>query len=449
MARCSFCGKSAEEAGHLVSGPRPDVAICGECLELARQVAAEATDFIGGDLVVTGAGELVTNAPGGDDLLGVIPEAAVAIRRGRVTWVGPESDLPARYRELPGFDCEGRAVLPGFVDAHTHLVFAGQRAAEFGRRLRGESYEAILAGGGGIGATVAATRAAEPDELLRISMERAGRMLAAGTTTVEVKSGYGLEVATEVRLLETALELGRRLPLDVVTTFLGAHAVPPEYRADREGYLRLIEEEILPACAPLAAYCDVFCDRGAFAVDEARRILSAGNRHGLRPRLHANQLGHTGGAELAAEVGAVSADHLDHLTAEQAELLRQAGCVAVLLPAASLSLRAPQAPGRLLWEAGITVALATDCNPGTSYVESMQLVVALACLEMGLTAEEAIWSATRGGALALEDGDKGWVGIGAAGDLVVLDADSYLHVPYRPGANLAWRVIKDGDVVVG
>ncbi len=399
------------------------------------------------DLLVTGIGELATNAPRSPDLVGVVHEAAVAVRAGRVAWAGTAGDLPAEHAGLPRFDVGGRAVVPGFVDAHTHLVFAGDRSDEFCRRLRGEAYEEILASGGGIHSTVAATREASFDDLVAAAAERAWRLLRQGTTTVEVKSGYGLDTATEVKILEVARAVGERVPVDVVPTFLGAH-VPARGMA-REDYLDLVTGEMLAACAPLARYCDVFCDRGAFSVDESRRVLRAGREKGLRPRIHAEQLARTGGAWLAAEVGAASADHLDHATAEDAAALRQAAVVAVLLPAASFSMRAPQAPARMLWDAGVTVALATDCNPGTSYVESMPFVVALACLEMGLTPEEALWAATRGGALALDEPDKGWVIEGAVADLAVLDAPSYRHLPYRPGSDLVWAVVKDGGVVVG
>jgi imidazolonepropionase len=399
------------------------------------------------DLLLTGIGELATNRPRSPDLVGVIHDAVVAVRAGRVAWAGPAADLPAGLGELPRLDAGGRAVVPGFVDAHTHLVFAGDRSGEFCRRLRGEAYEEILASGGGIHSTVAATRAASLEDLAVSACERAWRLLRQGTTTVEIKSGYGLDTETEVKILEAAREVGERVPLDVVPTFLGAHVVAQG--RGREEYLSLVTGEMLAACAPLARYCDVFCDRGAFSVDEARRVLRAGRERGLRSRLHAEQLDRTGGAWLAAEVGAASADHLDHATPEDAAALRQAAVVAVLLPAASFSLRAPQAPGRMLWDAGVTVALATDCNPGTSYVESMPFVIALACLEMGLTPEEALWAATRGGALALDEPDKGWVVEGAVADLAILDAPSYRHLPYRPGGDLVWAVVKDGAVVVG
>ncbi len=400
------------------------------------------------DLLLTGIGELVTNDPERDGLLGVATEAAVAIKGGRVAWVGAESDLLKEFRQLPEVDCAGRAVIPGFVDSHTHLVFGGDRADEFARRLRGESYEEILASGGGIHSTVTATRAAKANELLNPAVHRAKRMLGTGTTTVEVKSGYGLDVETELRMLATAAAITEYVPIDVVPTFLGAHVVPAEHREDRDSYVRLIVKEMLPAAADLAVFCDVFCDDGAFTVDEARQILTAAAGHGLAPRLHANQLGHSGGAALAAEIGAVSADHLDHLTDADIAGLLAAGTVAVLFPTVSLSLSLDPPPARRLWDAGVPVAVATDCNPGTSYVENMQLVIALATLTAGLTPEEALWAATRGGARALQLKDKGWIKPGSAADLVMLEADSYLEIPYRPGTDLVRMVIKGGEAVV-
>jgi imidazolonepropionase len=398
-----------------------------------------------GDLLITGIGELVTNRPGADDLVGVIRDAAVAINRGSVVWVGPEAELPGAHRELPGLDAEGRAALPGFVDSHTHMVFAGDRSDEFARRLRGETYAEILAAGGGIHSTVEATRAASTDELQAGASALAMRLLHNGTTTVEIKSGYGLDVSTEVRLLEVANRVGEETPLDVITTFLGAHVVARGM--ERSQYLDLVIDEMLPVCAPLSRYCDVFCDEEAFSVDETRTILRAAAGHGLGARIHAEQLVHTGATRLAAEVGAASADHLDHATREDAALLQKAGTVAVLLPGVSFSMRTPHPPARMLWDSGVTVALATDCNPGSSYVENMPLVAALAALEMGLTPEEATWAATRGGALALEQSDRGWLGDGAIGDLVLLDAPSHLHLAYRPGADLVWRVVKGGTLI--
>jgi imidazolonepropionase len=399
------------------------------------------------DLVLTGLGELVTNRPQPWDRLGLLHQAAVAVRGGRVAWVGPEDELPSEFRELTAVDAGGRGALPGFVDAHTHLVFAGDRSGEFGRRLRGETYEEILAAGGGIHATVQATRAAGTGDLVGGAVARVERMLGWGTTTVEIKSGYGLDTATEVRLLEAARAVGKRTPISVAATFMGGHVV--DRGVDRAEYVDLVIEEMLPACTPLARACDVFCDAGAFTVEESARILEAGRQAGLRPKIHAEQLTHSGGARLAARVGALSADHLEHATADDAAALRRAGTVAVLLPGIALSMRSIRPPGRMLWDAGVTVALATDCNPGSGYIESMPLVVALACLEMDLTPEEAVWAATRGGALALGERRLGILEPGAAADLLILDAPSYLHLPYRPGSNLTWKVIKGGEVVVG
>lgn len=398
-----------------------------------------------GHWLLTGIGRLITNSSGIPGELGVVEEAAIGIADGTVAWVGPASTVPPHLREVESFDVEGRAVIPGYVDSHTHLVFAGDRSDEFARRLRGESYEAILAAGGGIHATVAATRQATLPDLVAGAAARGRRMLLSGTTTVEVKSGYGLDPMTEVRMLAAARAVAEATGLTVIPTFLGAHV--PARGVERPEYVELLLREMLPAAAGHALFCDVFCDRGAFTVDDARRILAAAAGLGLGVRIHAEQLTHTGAAVLAAEIGAASADHLDHATAEDAAALAAAGVVATLLPAASFSMLAPQAPGRMLWDAGVTVALATDCNPGTSNVESMSLVVALACLEMGLTPEEALWAATRGGALSLRMEDRGWIVPGAVADLVVLDAPSHLHIPYRPGTELAWKVVKAGKVV--
>jgi imidazolonepropionase len=274
-------------------------------------------------------------------------------------------------------------------------------------------------------------------------------MIAAGTTTVEIKSGYGLDLDTELVLLRVARKIGTELPVSVKTTFLGAHALPPEFRSDRAGYVDLVIEEMLPAAAPLADYCDVFVEKGAFSVDEARRIFAAAEGLGMGARVHADQLTHSGGAALAAEIGAVSSDHLDHVTEEDATALADAGVVAVLVPGASYIMRSPQAPGPMLIEHGLTIALATDCNPGTSYFESMGPVISLAVVQMGLTTEQAIHAATRGGALALGMEGHGTITAGSAADLVVLDAPSPEHIPYRPATNLAWMTIKAGRVVAG
>jgi imidazolonepropionase len=274
-------------------------------------------------------------------------------------------------------------------------------------------------------------------------------MIASGTTTVEVKSGYGLDLETELRLLRVARRIGEELPVTVKTTFLGAHSLPLEFRHDRDGYVDLIIEEMLPAVTSLADYCDVFVENGAFSSDEAGRIFQAAADRGLPARVHAEQLTRSGGAALAADIGAASADHLDHVNEADARDLAAAGVTAVLVPGASYTLRSPQAPGPMLIEHGVTVALATDCNPGTSYFESMGPVISLAVVQMGLTVDQALFAATRGGALSLGLDNHGVITPGAAGDLVVLDAPTPAHIPYRPGTNLVWKTVKGGTVVAG
>lgn len=398
------------------------------------------------DLLVTGIGELVSNDERSDDPLGIVRDAAVAVVDGTVVWAGPERELPHEYRNLQDLDVGGAAVIPGFVDPHTHLVFAGDRAGEFAARLRGQTYQEVLAAGGGINATVARTRGASFEDLLASATARADRLLANGTTTVEVKSGYGLDVDTERRSLQVAAALGEGHPIDVVPTWLGAHLVPTD--VDRETFLHEVVPASLAACKDLAVYADVFCDDGAFTVEESRSVLDAARDAGLGLRMHADELAHSGGAALAAELGCASADHLAHVDEADAAALAAAGTVAVLLPATTFSLRTHHyAPGPMLWDAGVTVALGTDCNPGTSYTESMSFVIAVACLEMGLTPAQAVWASTRGGALALELPDRGRLVPGAVGDLAVLDADSHTHIPYRPGTNLVRTVVKRGVVV--
>ena len=399
------------------------------------------------DLLVFNIGQLVTNDPARGGLPGAVANAGVAIVDELVEWVGADDDVPDRYRDLPRLDAGEAAVLPGFVDPHTHLVFAGDRSEEFDRRLRGESYEQILEGGGGILSTVAETRAASEHQLFDEAAARAWRMMANGTTTVEVKSGYGLDTETEVRMLRVANLLDEMLPMDVVPTFLGAHVLPLESRADRDAYVELVCGSMLDACAPLARFCDVFCDDAAFSVDEARRILGEAQFRGLDIRIHADQLGRVGAAALAADLCAVSADHLDCSTAEDLSLMRAAGTAAVLLPAVSFSMRLPYPDGRLIWDSGVSVALATDCNPGTANVESIPFVIALAVLNMGLTADEAVWAATLGGARALGLDDRGHLVPGAIGDLVVLDAPTHLHIAYRPAADIVAAVVKRGEIL--
>jgi imidazolonepropionase len=406
------------------------------------------------DFLLTGAGQLVTCSPElGEGPLGLLERGAVAAAGGRVVYAGPEAGLPQLEvaRDAVRVDAGGQAVIPGFVDAHTHLVFAGDRADEFAARLRGVGYEAALAAGGGIHRTVRETRAASDAELEATAARRLDEATRHGTTTLEAKSGYGLTVDDERRSLEVLARLAERSPVDLVPTFLGAHLVPAEFADDRAGYLDLLEHEMLPACAPLAEFVDAFCDRGALTVEESRRVLQAGARHGLKGKLHANELGSTGGAALAAELGCLSADHLLFCDEREARALAAAGTVAVLLPGTSFLLRtAAAAPVQVLRDAGVTLALGTDCNPGTCYCESMQLVVALACVHGGLTPEEAVLAATDGAARAVgRRGRAGRLAPGAACDLVVLAGRSYLDLAYHLGVNLAAVVVKNGTVVAG
>ncbi|HET9260500.1 MAG TPA: imidazolonepropionase [Acidimicrobiia bacterium] len=381
------------------------------------------------DLFLTGIGQLTTNTGP------PIADAVLVVDSGVVTFAGRAGDAPDQAGRKR-VDCGGNAVLPGFVDSHTHLVFAGDRSAEFARRLAGATYQEIAEEGGGILSTVAATRSSGEEELFALTAARARRMLSAGTTTIEIKSGYGLDVGSEAMLLRVARRVGEELPITVKTTFLGAHAVPREFGDDRTGYVDHVVKEMLPGVAPLADYCDVFVEEGVFSVEEARRIFATAASFGLGARVHAEQFSHSGGAALAAEIGAVSADHLDQATPEDANALARAGVVTVMVPGASFTLRSPQAPAVMLADAGCTIALATDCNPGTSYYEAMGPVISLAVVEMGLGVEQAITAATLGGALALGFEDRGWLGPGARADLVVLHAPTTAHIPYRPGSNL-------------
>jgi imidazolonepropionase len=406
------------------------------------------------DFLLTGAGQLVTCDPGlGEGPLGLLEGGVVAAAGGRVVYAGPQAGLPDLdvARDAVRLDAGGQAVLPGLVDAHTHLVFAGDRADEFAARLRGVGYEEALAAGGGIHRTVRETRAATDAEL---EAAAAGRLAAAaghGTTTLEAKSGYGLTVDDERRSLEVLARLAARSPVEVVPTFLGAHLVPAEFAGDRAAYLDLLEHEMLPVCAPLAEFVDAFCDRGALTVEESRRVLEAGARHGLAGKLHANELGSTGGAALAAELGCVSADHLLFCDEREAKALAAAGTVAVLLPGTSFLLRTGRAaPVQVLRDAGVTMALGTDCNPGTCYCESMQMMIALACVHGGLTPEEAVLAASDGAARAVGRGGRaGRLAPGAACDLVVLAGRSYLDLAYHLGVNLAAAVVKGGTVIAG
>jgi len=377
--------------------------------------------------LLTGIGLLATQDPE----LGEIPDAALVIEDGRLAWIGAAAHAPEADTAI---DLGGRCVLPGFVDSHAHLVFAGDRAEEFAARMTGQPYTA-----GGIRSTVAATRAAS-DEQLRANLSKlTAELHAAGVTTFECKSGYGLDVATEQRSVRIAAEQTPEV------TYLGAHVVPAGI--DRGDYLDLVCGPMLAACAEHARWVDVFCEQGAFDVDESRAVLRAGMAAGLAPRLHANQLIAGGGVALAVEVDAASADHCTHLTAADIDALAGSSTVATLLPLVEFSTRSPYPDARGLLDAGATVALATDCNPGSGFSTSMPLAIALAVRELRMTPAEAVHAATAGGARALRRDDIGRLAVGSRADLVALDAPSYLHLAYRPGVPLIHRVWLAGQKV--
>ena len=383
--------------------------------------------------LITNIGELTTNVGADGDPCGTLRDAAVLIDGGRIVWVGEAGSMTGAHT----VDAAGRAVLPGFVDAHTHLVFGGDRAGEFEARMAGTPYSA-----GGIRSTVAATRAAGDDELRRRLAGFIDEMRRQGTTTVEIKTGYGLTVDDEERLARLAAEVTDEV------TFLGAHVIPPEYAGDREGYVDLVCGPMLERCAPFARWVDVFCEDGAFTAAEARRVLEAGVARGLEPRVHGNQLAAGPGVAVAVGLGAASVDHCTYLSDTDIALLAASDTVATLLPGVEFSTRQPYPDARRLVDAGVTVALASDCNPGSSFTSSMPLMIALAVREMGLTVAEAVWAATAGGARALRRADIGGIAPGMRADLVLLDAPSRTHLAYRPGVPLVAAVWKDGRQVV-
>jgi imidazolonepropionase len=384
--------------------------------------------------VVKNISLLVTNNPTmGKSELGLIENAALLIESGKVAWVGAGESAPSAEKTV---DAQGKAVIPGFVDSHNHLIFAKDRAGEFSARMKGQAYSA-----GGIATTVDATRAASDDDLLSNATRLVHEGLHSGTTTVEIKSGYGLTTKDELRSLKIAKQLTDE------TTFLGAHVVPSEYKDKADEYVELICEQMITQVKPYAKWIDVFCDKGAFATEQARKILLAGKAAGLLPRLHANQLAQGDGIALGVEVGAASVDHISHFNNGDIELLQKSKTVATFLPAAEFSTRSNYPDARRMIEAGITVALASDCNPGSSYTTNMPFVMALAVRDMFFTPEQALWSATKGGALALQRDDVGHLSVGSKADFVILKESSYIHLAYRPGVNLIGQVWQHGKQI--
>ncbi len=384
----------------------------------------------------------------------VVENGALLCRNGKIEALGPEKDVLESLGPAPAdqeVDLEGRCVIPGFVDPHTHLCFLDTREQEFSLRLQGMEYLEILRRGGGILSTVRSVRAADEDALYQATRRRALRALRYGTTTLEIKSGYGLDTETELKMLRVIRRLERETPLDVATTFLGAHAVPEEYRDRKADYVDLVIREMIPAAVRqgVARFCDVFCEKGVFSVEESRRILKAAQNAGLKAKIHADEVHDLGGARLAAEIGAISAEHLLAAAQEGFRAMADAGTVAVLLPATAYSLKKPFAPARAMIERGVPVALATDCNPGSSYTESMPFVFGLAVMLMGLSIEEALVASTLNAAYALDFASKaGSLDPGKQADFIVLEGESPAVLAYHAGVNPVTAVYKKGEKVV-
>ncbi len=418
--------------------------------------------MIQADLIIEGAAELLTlrgSVPRprrGEEMqdLGIIREGALAARRGKIVWVGPAADLlsavkPVAFSRL--ISAHGKTVMPGLVDPHTHLLFAGSREKEFALRIQGKTYAEIAAAGGGINVTVSATRKASMEDLKLGARTALNRMLALGTTTVEAKSGYGLELETELRMLEVIRDLNEEGPLTIIPTFMGAHEVPPEYRHDAEAYVHLVINQMIPAVASrkLARFSDVFCEGGVFSVEQTERILQAAKSAGLEPRVHADELTDFGGAALAARIRARTADHLLFASDEGIRQMAQAGVIAVLLPGTAYFLHMERyARARDMIAAGVPVALATDFNPGSCMTESLPLVLNMACTQMRMLPAEAIAAATINAAWAVGEEDcAGSLEVGKQADVLILDAPTHEHLCYHFGVNLVETVIKNGKVV--
>jgi imidazolonepropionase len=381
---------------------------------------------------------------------GVIADGAVVVDDGRIEWLGRDAELPPLPPGAVQLDATGKVVLPGLIDSHTHLIFAGDRAAEFEERLRGASYQEIAARGGGIMSTVRTVRQQSREELKELARPRLERMLRFGVTTVEVKSGYGLSPGDERKCLEAVAELNAEGPVELAPTFLGAHAVPAEYRERREEYVRLVTDEMLPEVVRcgLAECCDVFCETGVFGLEESERILRRARELGLRLKVHADELTPLGGAELAARLGALSADHLLCVSGAGIDALAASGTVATLLPGTAFFLGLPYAPARRLIERGAAVALASDCNPGTCPTENLPLVGAMACTQMGMLPGEVVTALTLNAAAALGRSDRvGSLAVGKQADLAVFAVPDYRQIFYHFGINHVWRVLKRGRVV--
>jgi len=386
--------------------------------------------------------------------LEIIQDGAVAITDNKIVAVGKTDDVLSKVeidKNTKIIDAKGKVVSPGFVDPHTHPVFAATREEEFEMRIKGKSYQEIAEAGGGIRSSVRNLRKCSKEELIKFTVPRLDRFLSCGTTTIEAKSGYGLSLEDEIKSLEVIRELNKTHPLDLIPTFLGAHEIPDEYKDRKNDYVNLLTKEIIPEVAErkLAVFCDVFCEKGVFNLEESEKILEAAKKYGLKPRLHADQLSSSGGAELAAKVKAVSADHLERISDQGMEKMKKAGVIAVLLPGATFGLGLREyAPARKMIDSGVAVALATDFNPGSSMTESMPMILSLSCLMMRMTPAEAITASTINSAYAVDKGDViGSLKSGKKADLIIWEVENYKSIPYHFGVNLVHKVIKDGKVV--
>jgi len=386
--------------------------------------------------------------------LGIIPNGAIAIKDEKIAWVGESNQIPDEFftsKNGTVIDATGKVVMPGLIDSHTHLIFAGSREYEFELRIKGRSYLEILEMGGGILSTVETTRKASFQELYTLGEKRLNRMLSKGITTVEAKSGYGLTVHDELKILEVMKALDKSHPIDIVPTFLGAHSIPKEYRNNREQYIELILKEMIPKVAEkgLAEFCDVFCEKEAFSKEESKKILETGKYYGLKAKIHADQLSPTGGAELAAEVGAFSADHLEYVSDRGIEMMAEKGVTAILLPGATFFLSMKKFPPvRKMLEHGVCVALATDLNPGSSMTESLPLIVTMGCTMFRMTPQEVIKAVTINAARSIDREKKiGSLSIGKNADIIILDIPNYKYLPYHFGVDHVEMVIKKGKIV--
>lgn len=408
------------------------------------------------DLFIKNATELITLSPSFKDEsgLGVIQNGAIAIRGEKVLWVGRIDQLSKEVSLTPAvkeIDATGKVVMPGLIDSHTHLVFAGSRENEFEMRIQGLSYLEIAERGGGILSTVEATRKASLEELLSLGKKRLDRMLSKGVTTIEAKSGYGLSLKDEMKILKVMRELKEAHPVGIVPTFLGAHTIPREFRNNRSRYVEIVIKEMIPQIAQegLAEFCDVFCEERAFTLEESREILETGKRYGLKPKIHADQLTPGKGAELAAEVGAISAEHLEYISPGGIERMAEKGVIAVLLPGASFFLSmAKLPPAREMIQKGVNVALATDMNPGSSMTESLPLIMTMGCTMLKMTPGEVIKATTINAAKSIgRENEIGSLDVGKKADVIVLDIPNYKYLPYHFGVDHVEWVIKKGKIV--